>query len=176
MSLAQRIRSVLAGLVMMVGAFVLVSYPEEGFALVVAVLCLMLLGAGIRWVVYYFTMGRHMVDGKWSLYVGAFLFDLGFLTGSLTDVPKSYVMLYLVAGHLFTGLVSVLGALEAKRYESPWKLKMTHGVVNIVVSVVCLVLIRSLRAVVYLYSAGLVYSACMRIATALRRTSIVYIS
>lgn len=177
MTKMQRVREVLIGLAFMLVGALLVMAPDRGYVFVVRALGLTLIVGGASRLVYYVTMARHMVDGKWMLYAGAFLLDLGIFTISLASVPRLYVMLYLIVGHLFSGVISILRSNETRRVGSPgWKWSLAEGVANVAVAMTCLVLIGSMRTAVYLYGAGLVYAGCLRIATAFRRTAIVYIS
>lgn len=176
MSELQRVRDVLIGLMTLLFAALMMIIPDEGCIIIATVLGIMLAVEGARRIVYYFTMARHMVDGKVLLYAGVLLLDLGMLTGGVTKAPQRIVMLYLVGAHLFSGVVYVLQSLEERRLDSSaWRWSMAHGLANVLVAVLCVAFIGSQRTMVYVYCAGLVYSACVRIATAFRRTAIIYI-
>ena len=176
MTRVQRIKEVLAGLTTIIGAFVLAHDIKMGYLFILAALSFTLISAGIRYLVYYFTMARHMVDGRWTLYTGALMLDFGLFTVALSMIPQVYVLIYLLVCHLFAGFVSVMRALEAKQYDSPtWKYSMALGGANIVMSIACGIFIKSFTAAVYIYCIGLLYSACVRIVTAFRKTAIVYI-
>jgi predicted MFS family arabinose efflux permease len=57
-------------------------------------------------------------------------------------------------------------------------LNLGAGILNLGIAlgaVVCAVVLRSITALAYLYFVGLLYSAMIRIASAFRRTEIVYI-
>ena len=56
-----------------------------------------------------------------------------------------------------------------------WRLRLLHGVVDLLQALLCLIFIGSVQLAVYIYVAGLIYSAIFRIITAFRRTAIVYI-
>ena len=116
-----------------------------------------------------------MVGGRTSLYIGVIMLDLGIVTATLTDVPHFIVMLYLIAIHAFSGIVEVLRALEAQRYKSSWRLKLSHGLLNIVIAIACIVFIRHMHIAVVVYCSGLIYSAAMRIITAHRTRRLAYI-
>ena len=84
---------------------------------------------------------------------------------------------YLIAVHAFSGFVDVTRALEAKRLSAPsWKLNFSTGVVNIILAVLCIVFLRLESIAVYIYSAGLIWSAIARIITSFRKTAVVYIT
>ena len=104
------------------------------------------------------------------------MIDMGLFTASLTDVPVVYMMLYLVGLHLFSGVIDMMRALEAKRLKSgSWKLQLFEGMVNVILAVLCLLHIRSFAVAVLIYAAGLAWSGLIRIVRALRKTAIAYI-
>lgn len=175
MSKAQRIKEVLFGLIALMSAALMMIDTELGYLLVAFILSIMLVVAGIRRIAYYATMARHMVGGKSVLYLGVLLLDMGIAAGSLATTPQSFIMLYLLGCHLFSGVILVLRAREQRALEAPWRLTLAHGIANILVAGACLIFRGSEQMVVYVYSLGLIYSACLRIVSAFRRTSIVYI-
>ena len=107
---------------------------------------------------------------------GVVILDFAMITGSLADVPKIYILLYLIAVHAFSGVVEVLRAMEARKtVEGPWKMKFTHGIVNFLLAIACLVFIRNSNTALMIYCIGLMYSAVMRILSAFRKTAFVMI-
>ena len=176
MTAVQRIKEVISGLFMLIGALLLLTDPEYGYLLVVYLLAFILLIMGIRRLYYYFTMARYMVDGKETLYRGVILFDFGALTGSLTYVPKFYVLFYLIGIHAFSGLVEILRAREARlQGASSWKLKLIHGMVDLLMAIICIMFINEGSIAVLIYAIGLAYSAVIKIISAFRKTRFVYI-
>ena len=177
MSKAQRVRAVLGGLLMLLAAAAMALSPDEGYRIVIFVLGLVLFFGGLGRLVYFVTMARHMVDGRRSLYTGALLLDVGILALNLRSLSQTYVLLYLLVGYLFAGLVSFLRAREAKSYGSrAWRRTLVAGIVDVAIAVLCVAFIGSPRVAVWLYCAGLAWSACERIASAFRKTAIVYIA
>ena len=178
MSGFQRVWGVLIGLVMLAVAIAFIVYPsEEVYTLIVAILALGLAIAGIRDIIFYFGMARHMIGGKMILIQGAIIFDFAILTGALASVPKIYILLYLIGIHAFSGVVEILRAIEAKNsVEGPWKMKFGHGLVNLALAIACLIFIRNSNTAIMIYSIGLIYSAIMRIFNAFQRTSFILIS
>ena len=166
----QKIRSIIFALVMIAAGVLMLLDSEGGYGVVVTILGLWLLIYGLQTLVYFFTMARHMVGGKLILYKGVILTDFGYLTTSINDVPRVYVLMYLVIFHAFTGLVEVLRALEQKRYGASWKMKLTHGIIDILMALACIVFIGSPNTVCIIYGIGIIYSAIMRLGTALRKT------
>ena len=160
---------------MIVVALIFIVAPsDEAYVFVMAVLTTGLLIRGVRNIVFYFTMARHMVGGKMILAQGVIVLDFALLTGSMSDVPKIYILLYLVVLHAFSGIVEILRAMEARRTVSgPWKMKFTHGIVDFLLAISCFVYIKQTHTALIIYSIGLLYSAVMRIANSLRRTTFI---
>ena len=179
MSSGQRIKNVVIGVLIILGAVILIAFPEEGLTITVCILSISLFVYGIKTLIYYFTMARHMVGGRIMLYLAIVVLDLGMFTMMMTDVPsrdKIYIALYLLAVYAFSGAIDILRALEAKKYQaSSWKFSLVSGIISVVIAILCIVFIGSTNMIVYLYSAGLIYSAIVRIVTAFRKTAIVYI-
>ncbi len=177
MTVFQRIRGVFVGVLMLVFAVILIVNPSDDiYMLLIIILALGLVISGIKDIIFYFTMARHMVGGKMILIQGVIVLDFGILTGSLSNVPKFYVLLYLIGVHAFSGVVETLRALESKRaVDGPWKLKLSHGIVNFLLAAACLIFIKHADTALIIYGIGLVYSAVMRILTAFRRTAFMVI-
>lgn len=173
----QRIENFIIGIVIMLGGAVLALAGSESVPLIVLLLALSLVITGLKMLIYYFSLARHMVDGDQILIQGLILFDLGAFTCTLTNYSTVYIMGYLIAVHAFSGFVDVTRALEAKRLSAPsWKLNFSTGVVNIILAVLCIVFLRSESIAVYIYSAGLIWSAIAKIITSFRKTAVVYIT
>ena len=176
MSGGQRIKNVLIGILIILGAVILIAFPEEGIIITASILSLSLFVYGIKTLIYYITMTRHMVGGRIMLYLAVVVLDLGMFTMMLTNIPKMYIALYLVVVYAFSGAIDILRALEAKKYQAPsWRFSLISGIISVVIAILCIVFIGSTNMIVYLYSAGLIYSAIVRIITAFRKTAIVYI-
>ena len=172
MSTGQRFINVFTGLLTIALGIYLILDPADGFTVVATILSFSLSVCGIRYLVYYFTMARHMVGGKLILYVSIIALDLGIFTASLLDTPNFYIILYLIGMHAFSGVIDILRGLEARSYGgASWKLSIAHGAVSILIAIACVVFLRSVNVLVYIYAAGLIYSALMRIAAAFRRTA-----
>ena len=177
MTLFQRIKKVLVALIMFIFAVVLIVLPgREGLDVVIVILSFGFAIKGIKDIVFYFMMARHMVGGKMILFQGVVVLDFAMFTGSLSGVPAFYVMLYLIAIHAFSGIVEVLRAMESKRtVAGSWALKMSHGVINIILALMCIVFIMNTATAVAIYSVGLMYSALIHMISAFRRTTFILI-
>ena len=177
MTLGKRIMKIITGLVMIAFATLLIYYPGAAISAILAVLSVTLIISALKSINFYFSMGRHMVGGTRLLIRGVIMLDLGLFAFSLYDVPRIYIVLYLLFIHAFTGAVDVLGALDAKRLEAgSWKLKMATGIINILIGVLCLVFIGSTRMIDYIYCSGLIISAVSNIISAFRRTAVLSVS
>lgn len=173
---AKRITGVIIGALMFLLGVLLIADPDGGLAVAALILSISLLVYAIRMLIYYFSMARHMVGGRTILYIGVIVLDLSIFFVTLSDIPRIYIVLYLAAIHAFAGAIDVLRAFEAMRYKAPsWKFSMITGAVNIIVAVLCIVFLGSERMIVYIYAAGLIWSAITRVIDAFRKTAIVYI-
>ncbi|MBQ1548269.1 MAG: hypothetical protein IIZ61_07740 [Lachnospiraceae bacterium] len=176
MSKGQRIRRFIAGFVEIPLAIVMMLIPKLGYPLILIALSLGLTLRGARDLFYYFTLARHMVGGRRSFYTGILIFDLGLFTASLTTIPHIYILLYLIGIHAFGGLVGVLAALEEKRHGAAhWRLKLSGGIVNIFIALLCVIFIKSENTAIYIYCLGMIYSGVMRMVMACRKTAMVCI-
>ncbi len=173
----QRVKGVLFGLLMLIVAILFILFPsDEMYMAIVGILSLGLAIAGLKDIIFYFKMARHMIGGKMILIQGVIILDFALITGSLANVPKIYILLYLIGIHAFSGVVEILRAMESKRsVEGPWKMKFFHGLVNFALALACLLLIRKAHTALLIYSLGLIYSAIVRIFSAFRRTSFILI-
>ncbi len=151
-------------------------WPEDGYLFVVAVISLSMIVSGVNKILFYITMARFMVGGKYIWYMGFILLQLGFFTSSLDNVPKVYIMIYLIIINAFAGLIDILNAREALKYGSPaYKKELLKGVINLSMALLCIIFIRYMKAAVFIYCAGLFYSGAVRIHEAFRKKEMVYI-
>ena len=177
MRIRDRIINVAIAVILILAILIQVLVPGLGYSIVVLILCASLLIYGIRQLIYYFTMARHMVDGKKILYLGILIVDAGLFTLSLSNVPPLYIMLYLIAVYAFAGVMRILRALEEKKMGSPaFKWTLLNGILHILIAALCAVFIRSADIAVYIYGAGLFISAIMRLVKAFRKNEVLYIS
>lgn len=176
MNIRERIRRFLLGVVQFFVAIYIIISPVDGYEFIKFVLAIGLLIAGARSLIYYFTMGRFSVGGKVTLLVGIIVLDFAAFTLSLSQVPRAYVLVYLLVLFLFTGVVDVLRGLEAKKYDMPgWEFNFVVGLINLIIALSCIFFVRSIQLLVVAYGFGLIVVALGNIASAFRRTAIVYI-
>lgn len=179
MTRTKRFIEIVKGLVTLVLAIYLIAFPYESMPFVLGLIGLGMTLNGIRSLVYYFSMARHMVGGKSVLYRGIIYLDIGILTSSLSDNPDLSIIIYVAAVNIFTGIVALLRAREEMAAGAPrWKAKLIRGIIRLLMAsavIVCGFVLKMPEASVYVYAAGLILSAFSRIAGAFRRTAIVYI-
>ena len=179
MSRIGRILNVIAAL-FMIAVAVLMFYLDaiHGLRLVLLVIQAGMTLRGLRAIVYYLSMARHMVGGKNVLFRGMIFLDLGIFAGMIFSHPAAYILIYISLLHIFTGTVSVLRANESRKIGSSWRLKMAFGITNILLALIvmiCGIAFGRLRIAVWAYSIGLIYSSVLSIISSFRHTEIVYI-
>jgi len=179
MTKRNRVKNFIQGFVTVLFALALILFPAGALPIVIAIIGFGMTLKGLRALVYYFTMARSMVGGKSTLYRGILFLDLGIFTSSLADGQRFIVVIYIAAMNLFTGAIAILKARESKKARVPqWKWGFAFGVAAIVMSVVSLitgVILRDPDVTIIVYAAGLLYSGVIMIASAFKRTAIVYI-
>ena len=176
MTKLQKLKNASFGLIMVITAVIMAKYPRDAYEFVIAFMTMGFFISGVATLGYYFTMARYMVGGRLIHYRGVVLFDFALITGALVDVPRIYVLIYLATIHLFSGLVEILRSNEARgNGGKSWRLKLVHGLVDMVVAIGCIVLARKTNTAVYVYCFGIFYSGIIRVIQAFRKTTFVYI-
>jgi uncharacterized membrane protein HdeD (DUF308 family) len=179
MSKLRRAASIITGLLQIALAIVMLLNNDIGFLVIFLIISIGMTVDGLKNLIFYLTMARHMVGGKSLLYRGLIMLDIGVFSLSLADIPRGMLILYMLGIHAFNGVVDILRALEAKRFKSGnWKLTMGFGIANIAVPVIAVaagLLTGSMTLVIGVYSVSLIYSAIGRIITACRKTAVCYI-
>ena len=172
----QRTLNFIIAEVLILIAIIMIAAPQYGYRVMTLMLCATMIIYGVRQLYFYFTMSRHMVGGKYMLYVGVVAIDFGLFTFTLLSVPKVYVLAYLILTYVITAVVSFLRAREAKSYGAiSWRGKMIYAVINLIIAIISLIFIRYSEVLVTIYAASLIYAAIMRIYETVRTTAIVYV-
>ena len=173
----QRIRAILRGVLTLLAAPLLLLDPEAGCAIIVMVLGFSAALKGLRMILYFISMARHMAGGKIILYQGFILLDFGLFTLGLADIPSRFIMLYLLLGYLFYGLIGVLRALEIRKQSiGSWRFKLLVSAGDIALGVLCLVKLNSMGWAAAVYCLGVLWSALGRIISACRPNQRVYVN
>ena len=179
MTLMQRIEKILGALFLVLCALLVLYAGGEGFVLIALFLCVSLVFSGLRSLIFYFTMARHMVDGRSCLYKGLILLDLGIFTLTVINNPQVFIIFYVLGVNAFTGVIDILRALEAKKLQSPsWRLNLAGGVINILFALASAVFgffQKNMQVLTDIYVIGLLWSAAAKLISAFRKTAIVYV-
>ena len=179
MTRSKRVIDVLSGVVMfLTGAAFFFSGTEASVMIMLLLIQFGMTIRGLRSLFYYLTMARYMVGGKNVLYRSFVFLDLGVLAGSLIGHGMIYAAIYLASAHVFSGVVSIFRANESRTNGAPWRVKMAYGVTNVLLAIAIIVgnvVYKEPLVTTYIYGAGLMYTAVLRIVTAFKRTKIVYI-
>lgn len=180
MTKRNRIINILRGGLSILLALLLIVIPNGGLTLVLLIIGIGLTLKGIQTLLYYFSIARHMVDGKLVLCQGLIFLDLGMFTSSIADNPAGFLIAYIAAVDAFTGLVSILHSLESKRNGSlKWRYDFIFGLVSVFLAVIVIIggfVFKRPYVSVCAYAFGLIYSSIMQITSAFRRNAIVYIA
>ena len=172
----QRIKNILSGLVMIPAAILLSWFPNEGLILIVLIIGLSAAVRGIGKLIYYFSMARYMVGGKNILFQGIIYLDFGIFTIGFADIPARYIMIFLLIGYVFYGLIDIMRAMEIRRRSTDgWRFKFALGLGNLALAIVCITQVNSTRMTVYIYSLGMLFSAFGRIISAFRKSALIYV-
>ena len=179
MTLIQRIRLIFSALMMILCAALLLFLKENGYLLVILLLSITLIVYGVRTLIFYFTMARHMVDGRAIFFKGVLVLDFGLFTLSISRNYSILIVFYLLFVHAFSGVIGILQALEEKRFQAgSWRLSMIQGVISIAFAAAAVIFgffLGDMQDLTRTYAAGLVWSAVSQLIMAFRKTSIVYI-
>ena len=179
MSKVQRFNTFLGGLITLFFGIMLFAFPGDGLKVIASSICLSLIISGVNKLIYYATMARHMVGGRNALISGLVITDLGVYFFTMQDFPQAYIIIYLLIILAFSGVVDIMGALDAWRSDSKsWRIKMATGIGNLALAV-CAVVFGfakgDVQTVTYIYAFGICYSGVMRMVKAFRRTAVAYI-
>lgn len=173
----QRIKTILSGVLAILFTPLLLLDPDVGCLVIVVLLGITAAAKGAQMLLYYLTMARKAVGGASILFGGIILLDFGLFTVSLADIPKQYIMLYLLLTHLFYGLVDILRAMEIRKFAlGSWRFKLFVGLGNIALGLLCLVKINSSRVAVAAYCFCVIWNALGRIISALRPSAVLYVA
>ncbi|MBQ2663025.1 MAG: hypothetical protein IJG16_02645 [Clostridia bacterium] len=179
MSHFQRVKNIVSGIFMILFAVMILTMPKYSYPLIAAVVSVLMFVYGFRLLFYYFRMARHMVGGKSILCQAVIALDLALFTTTIAFMGEVVIIIYLLVIYAFTGFVDILRAHESLRMKaSNWKVKLVTGRISVLVAVSLIgvgVVKGDLQIIIYGYCISLVYSAIVKIATAFKRTAIVYI-
>ena len=167
MSKFQHIKSFVTGVFLLLLAAFIALAPQSTFDFVYLIISLMMLAYGLRLLIYYFRMARHMVGGKIILYQSIIVLDAAMFTLTLATASDYIVLAYLLAIYAFAGAIDILRAFEAKKNDSPvWKKKIVIGFLEMGLAIAMIVLglvFRNTDFLVYGFAISLASSGILRI-------------
>ena len=176
MSKMRRMWNILAAIFMIQSALFLMFVPDIAFELIAVFVGIMLTYYGLKYLIYYLTHAQHMVGGKRMLLVGLIMFDLGVSATVLYDQARFIMIIYVVGANLVYAVLGIARAIGNKKDgNSGWKIDFAQGIGNIILASLCLIFINHVEIPVFIYSAGVIYSAVLKIIASCRRTAIVYV-
>ena len=68
MTRMQKIRSIFVAIVTILASIYMIVEPDDGLITMALILSIALVTMGLKYLIYYFTMARHMVGGKGILF------------------------------------------------------------------------------------------------------------
>lgn len=176
MNRVTRIWNVLTGLLVIMISGIMFAVPDIGYGLATGILGCVLVFNGFKQLIYYLSMGIHMVGGKMILYRALITLDLGVFTLAIQGTGQRYIMLYFVMYYIFSGIISIFRALEARGFDAgSWKWSLLNGIYDMALAFICLIHNNSEHLMLEILCLGLVISALTRIAMAFRKSAIIYI-
>lgn len=175
MTKLQRIANLALGLLLIACGFALLLKPEGGLLAVSFVLGLMLLLYGVRKLVYYLRMARHMTGGLAILFIAIIAIDVSVLAVAVIDNPQLAVALYIVCYNALIGLLAIARGVESKLFGSPWVLHIVQGLATLAIAALCVAFANSNETLITVLSLGLFYSAGVMLVEAFKPTEIIYI-
>ena len=176
MSKFKRIENIIVGIAIILMSIFMLVVPSTGYYMATVILGIVLLFNGIKQLIYFFSMGIHMIGGKIILYRALITLDLSFFVLSIRGIEQRYMMVYFIMYYFFVGMITIFRAYESRKLEAGfWKWKLINGVIKVTISVMCIVYNNSEDIMLYLVCFGLIVSAVTRITMALKKTAIIYI-
>lgn len=171
-----RFRYFMTGLFIMTISILMLIFPDFGYALALLILGFYQLIKGFQQLIYFFSMGIHMVGGKIILYRALITIDLGIFTLSIHGIGQRYIMIYFIFYFIFAGIILIFRAVEARKLESgAFRVKLVRGGIDIAVALVCLCNNNSEDVMLSILCFGLIYVAMTYIYTSFRKSAIIYI-
>ena len=175
MTKLQRIANLILGLLMIVCGFILLLEPKGGLLAVALILGLAVLLYGVRKLVYYMRMARHMTGGLSVLFIAIIAIDIGVFAVVAIDNPQLAITFYLICYNVLAGVLAIARGIESKLFGAPWVLSIVRGLVNMALAALCIAFANSSETIIWVFCIGLFYNAGVRMASALKPTEIIYI-
>ena len=178
MTKIKRIKTVIAGLLTILMAFLLILLPEA-MPVIVFFIGVYLLMFGIHLLGFYSKLARYMVGGKFIMYFGFIMLNLGVFTITMADKHKAIVILYLLILLGVAGGVDVFRGIEEKRNaDKLWFTKFAWGITEIILAILPVVYgFRSdggEKVVIVVFALVLIYKGVWKIVDGFKKSAIIY--
>ena len=171
-----RIWNILTSLFTIIVSIIMLAIPDLGYVFATLILGCVLLLNGMKQLIYFFSMGIHMIGGKLILYRALITLDIGIFTITIHGTGQRYIMFYFILYYMFVGFISIFRALEARKLEAGfWKFNFVNGIYDMVIALICFINSNSESVMLNIFCFGLIVSAITRIGIALRKSAIIYI-
>ena len=175
MSRLRRIVSLLIGIIYAIFGVLMLTYPQVGNILAIFALLAGLVIVGVKNLVYYIRLARFKTGGITVFFKALFFIDLGVFTLTVNNVPREFIMLYVIIYILVSGVIAILRAGEMRKAGASWKFKMTMGIIQAGMGVVCMFVSNSYELMSLIVGITLLFSAGERLVNAFRRSAIMYV-
>ena len=94
MSKYDRIKNIAVGIGLIILSILMFVFPDTGYYMAAVIFGVVLLLNGIKQMIYFLSMGIHMVGGKMILYRALITLDLSFFLLSISSIGQRYLMAY----------------------------------------------------------------------------------
>ena len=179
MSKSKRVGYVLTGILIILLGLYLLLFPTYGIQVILLIIAASMTFYGLGLLTHYSSLSRHMVGGKYILYLGMIIFSLGIFTFTMRETRTLPVFIYLFVLFMFSGVLDVMKAFEEKKNKAPlWILRLLFGLLTVTMGILAVVscfVLKSTEGLTYLFSLALLYVGVSRIFKAFRKTAVVYI-
>lgn len=176
MRIHKRILHILIGLGLILAAVLLALLGEIGPEVIALILGISMLIYSIRCFAAYFTKFRYIVGGRSQLYIGILALDLSLLILTSFSTSTFLVLLYLLGIRLLTGGIDLARALESRKNQAPWIMKLLSAIVSLVTVILGVIFFRVPETVVDIYCISLGISAVEHFITAFKKSHAVTIT
>ena len=176
MSKYDRIKNIAVGIGLIILSILMFVFPDTGYYMAAVIFGVVLLLNGIKQMIYFLSMGIHMVGGKMILYRALITLDLGFFLLSISSIGQRYLMAYFMVYYFFVGIITIFRAYEARKIKAGlWKWKLMNGLIKVMIAITCIVNFNSEDMMLFLVCFAVIASALTRIGMALKKTAIIFI-
>ena len=179
MTKIKRIKTVIAGLITILMAFILIFMPQGGMSVIIFLIGAYLVMSGIHLLGFYSQLARYMVGGKFIMYFGFIMLSLGVFTITMAGEHKAIVILYLLILLGVAGGVDVFRGIEEKRNaDKTWFAKFAWGITEVVLAILPVIFgfrrNGGEKVVIVVFALVLIYKGVWKIVDGFKKSAIIY--